>query len=58
MATSVALETFTLGPFQDVPRIWAGLWQLSGAAWGSAPAHKIRAEMAKYAAQGYTAFGQ
>ncbi|TCD63842.1 hypothetical protein EIP91_004884 [Steccherinum ochraceum] len=56
MATDIALETFVLGPFRNVPRIWTGLWQLSGAAWGSAPAPKIRAEMAKYAVQGYTAF--
>lgn len=55
---SNSLETFVLGPFQQVPRIWTGLWQLSGAAWGSAPASKIRAEMLKYTAQGYTAFGE
>jgi len=56
MATETVLETFTFGPFEGVPRIWSGLWQLSGAAWGSAPASKIRAEMVKYTAQGYTAF--
>ncbi|KAH8093121.1 Aldo/keto reductase [Cristinia sonorae] len=56
MATETTLETFTLGPFGSVPRIWTGLWQLSGPAWGSAPATKIRAEMVKYAVQGYTAF--
>jgi len=48
-------ETFTLGP-HVTPRIWTGLWQLSGNAWGSAPASKVRAEMARYAELGYTAF--
>lgn len=50
-------ETFTLGPFRDVPRIWSGLWQLSSNAWGSVPASKVRAEMLRYTELGYTAFG-
>ncbi|KAI0798205.1 Aldo keto reductase [Abortiporus biennis] len=50
------METFTLGPFKDVPRIWTGLWQLSSNAWGSVAAYKVRAEMLRYAQLGYTAF--
>jgi len=49
------LETTALGPF-TVPRIWTGLWQLSGNAWGSAPVVKIRSDMVKYVNQGFTAF--
>ncbi|OCH86244.1 Aldo/keto reductase [Obba rivulosa] len=54
-ATESMPETTELGPF-IVPRIWTGLWQLSGNAWGSAPAAKIRFDMAKYVDQGFTAF--
>lgn len=56
MPANHALEYFSLGPF-ELPRIWTGLWQLSSNAWGSAPASKVRSEMARYAEQGYTAFG-
>ncbi|TFK96464.1 NADP-dependent oxidoreductase domain-containing protein [Pterulicium gracile] len=51
----MAVETFKMGPFV-VPRIWTGLWQLSGNAWGSAPVPKIRQGMAKHVEAGYTAF--
>ncbi|EPQ55540.1 Aldo/keto reductase [Gloeophyllum trabeum ATCC 11539] len=49
------LETFQLGPL-IAPRIWTGLWQLSSNAWGTAPASKIRREMARHAELGYVAF--
>ncbi|KAJ3488951.1 hypothetical protein NLI96_g2502 [Meripilus lineatus] len=48
-------ENFQLGA-HVVPRIWNGLWQLSGNAWGSAPSAKIRQQMATHAERGYTAF--
>ncbi|EIW74974.1 Aldo keto reductase [Coniophora puteana RWD-64-598 SS2] len=50
-----ARETFTLGPF-TVPRLWVGLWQLSGNAWGSASAAKIRQAMARHVELGFNAF--
>ncbi|EIW62990.1 Aldo/keto reductase [Trametes versicolor FP-101664 SS1] len=49
------VETFHLGSFV-VPRLFTGLWQLSSNSWGSAPAAKIRRQMADYAENGYTAF--
>ncbi|CAE6399191.1 unnamed protein product [Rhizoctonia solani] len=49
------LETTVLGPF-TVPRVWTGLWQLSSPAWGTAPSGKIKREMARHVAEGYTAF--
>ena len=49
-------ETFHLGGVA-LPRLFTGLWQLSSNSWGSAPAAKIRRQMANYAANGYTAFG-
>ena len=49
-------ETFRLGDRQ-LPRLFNGLWQLSSNSWGSAPAAKIRRQMATYAENGYTAFG-
>nr|GAT57227.1 predicted protein [Mycena chlorophos] len=48
-------ETFQLGEF-TVPRLWAGLWQLSSNAWGTAPVTKIRQAMARHVDAGYTAF--
>ncbi|KAI0633319.1 Aldo/keto reductase [Trametes polyzona] len=50
-----AIETFRLGPYA-LPRLFTGLWQLSSNSWGSAPAAKIRRQMADYAENGYTAF--
>ena len=50
-------ETFQLGPF-TAPRLFNSLWQLSSNAWGSAPSSRIRRQMAEYAEQGYTAFGE
>lgn len=48
-------ENIQLGPL-TVPRVWVGLWQLSGPAWGTAPASKIRAEMSRHLEHGFTAF--
>ncbi|KAI9066567.1 Aldo/keto reductase [Trametes sanguinea] len=48
-------ESFPLGGFV-LPRLFTGLWQLSSNSWGSAPAAKIRRQMAAYAQSGYTAF--
>ncbi|KAF8623321.1 hypothetical protein AX17_007462 [Amanita inopinata Kibby_2008] len=48
-------ETFKLGPYV-VPRIWNGLWQLSGNAWGSASGKSIREAMDRYANLGFIAF--
>lgn len=56
MSTDLVPEKVRLGTF-IVPRIWTGLWQLSSNAWGSAPAARVRQQMANYAALGYTAFG-
>lgn len=50
-------ETFVLGKY-ELPRLFNGLWQLSSNSWGSAPAAKIRRQMATYAENGYTAFGE
>ena len=50
------MEHFKLGPF-DVPRLWVGRWQLSGNAWGTAPASKIRSEMKRHTNEGFIAFG-
>ncbi|KAI0632594.1 Aldo/keto reductase [Trametes polyzona] len=47
---------FTLARGTTLPRIWTGLLQLSGGAWGSSPARKVRDAMARYTAQGYRAF--
>ncbi|TFK98847.1 NADP-dependent oxidoreductase domain-containing protein [Pterulicium gracile] len=51
----MTFETFDFGPF-TAPRIWTGLWQLSGNAWGSVPVPKIRQGMARHVEAGYTAF--
>ncbi|KAF8313302.1 Aldo/keto reductase [Cantharellus anzutake] len=45
------------GPL-TVPRVWVGLWQLAGPAWGTAPASKVRAEMNRHLEQGFTTFGK
>lgn len=50
------METFKLGSF-DVPRLFAGLWQLSGNAWGTAPAVAIRQEISRHVEKGFFAFG-
>lgn len=34
------------------------LWQLSSAAWGTAPASKVRKAIASHIDRGYTAFGE
>ncbi|TFK24143.1 aldo/keto reductase [Coprinopsis marcescibilis] len=52
----MSIETFRLGPFVT-PRLWVGLWQLSGPGWGTAAAPKIRQAMARHVQKGYTAFG-
>ncbi|KAI0745418.1 Aldo/keto reductase [Earliella scabrosa] len=48
-------ETFRLGD-HELPRLFNGLWQLSSNSWGSAPAAKIRRDMATCAENGFTAF--
>ncbi|KAI0365638.1 Aldo/keto reductase [Pilatotrama ljubarskyi] len=53
--TKPATETFQLGGFL-LPRLFTGLWQLSSNSWGSAPAARVRRQMATYAENGYTAF--
>lgn len=50
-------ETFRLGN-RELPRLFNGLWQLSSNSWGCAPAPKIRRDMATFAENGYTAFGE
>lgn len=50
-------ETFRLGD-HELPRLFNGLWQLSSNSWGSAPAAKIRRDMATCAENGFTAFGE
>ncbi|TDL19795.1 Aldo/keto reductase [Rickenella mellea] len=49
------MESIQLGPL-TVPRVWVGLWQLSGNAWGSAPAAKIRRDMLRHVEEGFSAF--
>ncbi|KAJ6600165.1 NADP-dependent oxidoreductase domain-containing protein [Mycena sp. CBHHK59/15] len=49
-------ETFDLGPFKSVTRVWCGLWQLSSNAWGSAPVPRIRKCMGEHVDRGFTAF--
>lgn len=51
------MECFQLGPFEEVPRLWVGLWQLSSNAWGTAPVSRIRSEMKRHVEEGYAAFG-
>lgn len=41
-----------------VPRIWTGLWQLSGVGWGTAPTRRILEHMRLHYEEGYTAFGK
>lgn len=50
------METFKIGSL-DVPRLFVGLWQLSGNAWGTAPAVTIRQEVARHVEKGFVAFG-
>ncbi|TQB74822.1 hypothetical protein MPDQ_004264 [Monascus purpureus] len=54
-APPTATETFWLGD-RELPRIFSGLWQLSGPAWGSAPASKIVSQFARHVGSGFTAF--
>lgn len=49
------METFKIGSL-DVPRLFVGLWQLSGNAWGTAPAVTIRQEVARHVEKGFVAF--
>ncbi|KAI6778306.1 NADP-dependent oxidoreductase domain-containing protein [Emericellopsis cladophorae] len=48
-------ETFALNGRQ-LPRIFAGLWQLSSSAWGSAPTSKIISHLSSHVTSGLTAF--
>ncbi|RSM05379.1 hypothetical protein CDV31_009617 [Fusarium ambrosium] len=50
-----AKETFVLGD-RILPRIFSGLWQMSSAAWGSAPTSKIFEQFSTHVQTGFTAF--
>ena len=47
--------TISLGPLV-VPRLFCGLWQLSGPGWGTASAEAIRTAMGQTVREGFTAF--
>ncbi|OJD36543.1 aldo keto reductase [Diplodia corticola] len=49
------LETFRVGE-RAVPRLFGGLWQLSGPAWGTAPQAKIVEHFTNYVNWGFTAY--
>ena len=49
-------ETIALGSL-TVPRVWNGLWQVSGNAWGSAPVSRMQESMARLVNGGFYAFG-
>lgn len=51
------MEQVNLGSLV-VPRIWTGLWQLSSAAWGTAPTSRIFEHMRRHYDEGYIAFGK
>ena len=57
VADEPAIETFQLGPFV-VPRLFAGLWQLSSPAWGSATRSEMLRQFQKHVDAGFTAFGE
>lgn len=50
-----AKETFVLGD-RTLPRIFSGLWQMSSAAWGSAPTSRIVEQFSTHVQSGFTAF--
>ncbi|KAI8713937.1 Aldo-ket-red domain-containing protein [Fusarium sp. LHS14.1] len=50
-----AKETFVLGD-RTLPRIFSGLWQMSSAAWGSAPTSRIVEQFSTHVQNGFTAF--
>ncbi|KAF2972775.1 hypothetical protein GQX73_g842 [Xylaria multiplex] len=47
ISASQATETFPLGPFQFVPRLFNGFWQLSSPAWGVGSASSQDAALAQ-----------
>ncbi|KAL0262692.1 hypothetical protein SLS55_001662 [Diplodia seriata] len=49
------LETFRVGE-RAVPRLFGGLWQLSGPAWGTAPQARIVDHFTNYVNWGFTAY--
>ncbi|KAK8035147.1 hypothetical protein PG993_010142 [Apiospora rasikravindrae] len=42
--------------WDQLPRVFSGLWQLSSPAWGSAPTAKILSQFVKHVRVGFTAF--
>jgi len=50
-------ETVQLGSL-EVPRIFAGLWQFSSPAWGTASRTKINTDFRKHVDTGFTAYGK
>jgi len=50
-------ETIQLGSL-TVPRLFVGLWQLSGPGWGTTSPARIRREMLRHVEAGYNAFGK
>ncbi|TGJ83483.1 hypothetical protein E0Z10_g5312 [Xylaria hypoxylon] len=50
-----ATETFTLGPFQALPRLFNGFWQLSSPAWGAGSADSQDTALAQLLNAGFLA---
>ncbi|KAI8955032.1 putative aryl-alcohol dehydrogenase [Xylaria longipes] len=48
-------ETFQLGPFQSVPRLFNGFWQLSSPAWGAGSSDSQDAALGQLLRAGFTA---
>jgi aryl-alcohol dehydrogenase-like predicted oxidoreductase len=52
---STSLETFRIKDI-ELPKLFAGLWQLSSPSWGSASQKQMFKQFAEYIAGGFTAF--
>ncbi|KAF1830251.1 Aldo/keto reductase [Decorospora gaudefroyi] len=53
--TSTSLETFTIKDM-ELPKLFAGLWQLSSPSWGTASQTQMFKQFVEYIAGGFTAF--
>lgn len=53
--TSASIETFRVKDI-ELPRLFAGLWQLSSPSWGTASQIQMFKQFAEYIAGGFTAF--
>jgi aryl-alcohol dehydrogenase-like predicted oxidoreductase len=53
--TSTSIETFRIKDI-ELPKLFAGLWQLSSPSWGTASQPQMFRQFAEYIASGFTAF--